>query len=252
MTSPRLKPKDFKGSRQRCLMLLSRPSALVTDSLSELVSPHATVETSDFWRPRGFTDPDEPQLCKTPGFLAQEICDEVLNWWLAIRRNNPTTLVLDIAATCSVPGYEQKGIVIVEAKAHWSELDESGKRFDAKTNKPNHERIGNCIQEANTGLGEGWNLARDSHYQLSNRFAWAWKLSELGIPVVLVHLGFLHATEMNDPFLTPEDWEKCLLAHADGIVPKNARGKNLNPGGAPFIPLIRSVDFKMISANPIT
>ena len=223
-------------------MLLSRSEAQVADSLAELVSSHATVQTSDFWRPRGFTDPQEPQLCKSTEFLSREICEEMLNWWLAVRRR-ATTPVLDIAATCSVPGYDQQGIVIVEAKAHWDELKVEGK--DPKSNKKNHERIGNAIQEANTSLGKGWNLSRDSHYQLANRFAWSWKLAQLGIPVVLVYLGFLHATEMNDPFLTPEDWEKCLLAHADGIVPKKAWGSILQPGKAPLIPLIRAVDFNI-------
>ena len=102
-------------------MLTSRSEAQVANSLSELISPHATVQTHDFWRPRGFTDPKEPQLCNTNEFLPPDICEEVLNWWLAIRRNNPTTPVLDIAATCSVPGYEQQGIVLVEAKAHLEE-----------------------------------------------------------------------------------------------------------------------------------
>ena len=59
MASPHLQPKDFKGSRQRCLMLLSRSVEQVAVSLSELVSPYATVQTSDFWRPRGFIDPQE-------------------------------------------------------------------------------------------------------------------------------------------------------------------------------------------------
>ena len=36
---------------------------------------------------------------------------------------------------------------------------------------------------AATGLQ--WGLSRDDHYQLSNRFAWCWKLATLGIPVVL-------------------------------------------------------------------
>ena len=136
--------------------------------------------------------------------------------------------------------------MIVEAKAHWKELSEEGKKCDAKTNKKNHDQIGVAIQEANSGLGDlggDWNLSRDSNYQLSNRFAWAWKLTQLGIPVVLVYLGFLHATEMNDPFLTPDDWKECLLAHSKVIVPEEAWGTQLISGKAPLIPLIRSVDF---------
>ena len=65
---------------------------------------------------------------------------------------------------------------------------------------------------------------------------------------MLVYLGFLYATEMNDPFLTPEDWKERLLAHSEGIVPKDTWETNLNLGGAPLIPLIpliRSVDFSI-------
>ncbi len=245
MPSPSLQPKDFKGSRLRCLMLSSLSNDQVANSLSELVSPYATVHTQDFWRPRGFIDPGEPELCKTTEFLPREICEEVSNWWLAVRRGARTP-VWDIAATCSVPGYERKGIVIVESKAHCRELSEDGKKFGSNTNRENHQRIGDAIQEANSGLrdlGGEWNLTRDSHYQLSNRFAWAWKITQLGIPVVLVYLGFLNATEMNDPFSDDKEWRNRLLAHAQGIVPEEAWGTQLISGNALLIPLIRSVDF---------
>ena len=225
-------------------MLSSLSDEQVAHSLTDLISPHTNIQTSDFWRPRGFTDPREPQLCNTNEFLPPDVCDKLLHWWLAVRRR-ATTPVWDIAATWNAPGYKQRGIVIVEAKAHWGELSKEGKKETKDTNKKNHDQIKAAIQEANTALGEGWKLSRDSHYQLANRFAWAWKLSQLGIPVVLVYLGFLHASEMNDPFLKPEDWRKCLLAHASGIVPEEAWETNLNPGGAPLIPLIRSVDFSI-------
>ncbi len=67
------------------------------------------------------------------------------------------------------------------------------------TSKRNHAQIGRAISEASLGLKDtmdGWNLSRDSHYQLANRFAWAWKLASMGVPVVLVYLGFLGAAEM--------------------------------------------------------
>ena len=70
--------------------------------------------------------------------------------------------------------------MLVEAKAHSKELSESGKALGAGTNIENHLRIGEAISEVNTDLNRilaGWNLSRDSHYQLSNRFAWAWKIT---------------------------------------------------------------------------
>ena len=173
MTYPPHWPREFRGSRLRCLMLSSLSEVHVARSLSELVWPHALVRPSDFWRPRGFLDPKEPELCDTNAFLVPDICDEVLNWWLAGRKSARTP-VWDIAATCVVPGHDQRGVVLVEAKAHCEELSEGGKALGANTNMKNHVRIGDAIQEANIGLDSvltGWNLARDSRYQLSNRFA---------------------------------------------------------------------------------
>lgn len=49
------------------------------------------------------------------------------------------------------------------------------------------------IAEACAGLqllGPAVRISRDSHYQLSNRVAFAWKLATLGLPTVLVYLGF--------------------------------------------------------------
>jgi hypothetical protein len=42
--------------------------------------------------------------------------------------------------------------------------------------KRNHAQIGRAISAASLGLKDtmdGWNLSRDSYYQLANRFAWA-------------------------------------------------------------------------------
>jgi hypothetical protein len=52
---------------------------------------------------------------------------------------------------------------------------------------------------------------------MSNRFAWTWKLTECGIPVVLVYLGFLNASEMADlgePFSSQDSWEALVMTHS--------------------------------------
>ena len=58
------------------------------------------------------------------------------------------------------------------------------------------------MKEANAGLRKlptgQWALSTRHHYQLSNRFAWSWKLAMLGVPVVLLYLGFLNAQDMQD------------------------------------------------------
>ena len=114
----------------------------------------------------------------------------------------------------------------MEAKAHDAELSAAGKSQPTTPNgERNHRRIGAAIAEANAGLSRavaGWALSRDTHYQLSNRFAWAWKLASLGVPVILVYLGFLGVREMADqgrPFAGAADWEHCLMDQAAGVVP---------------------------------
>jgi hypothetical protein len=83
-----------------------------------------------------------------------------------------------------------------------------------------------------------------NHYQLCNRVAWAWKLADLGVPVVLVHLGFLNATEMQDrgqPFATAQLWEDCMHREAEGVVPETAWGRRLDVHGTSLWLLVRSL-----------
>jgi hypothetical protein len=53
--------------------------------------------------------------------------------------------------------------------------------------EPNRTRIEAAIAEANSGwkaLLGGVSLSLGSYFQLSNQFAFAWKLAQLGTPVV--------------------------------------------------------------------
>ena len=105
------------------------------------------------------------------------------------------------------------------------------------------DAIKEAIAEASQKLGGGWHLSADSHYQLGNRFAWAWKVASLGIPVVLVYLGFLYAQEMSNGFSNHEAWERCLLAYAQGTVPRDVwNSTRILVDGTPMIPLTRSAD----------
>ena len=135
-------------------------------------------------------------------------------------------------STCTIDG--RAGLLLVEAKAHHAELKEDGKTTAATQSvhsTDNHKQIATALSQASAQLNqtiEGWNLNCDSHYQLANRFTWAWKLASMDIPVVLVYLGFLRATEMNDlsaPFIDCEDWTSSILKHSRNIVrPRMGRG----------------------------
>jgi len=63
-----------------------------------------------------------------------------------------------------------------------------------------------------------------------------WKIASLGIPIVLVYLGFLNAVEMVDRGKTFESnakWKACLMDYAKGVIPSDARGNRFEVAGTP-------------------
>jgi hypothetical protein len=230
--------REFHGSRYRCLLATHQPKPMVVEFLNSLVQPHAEIGDKDLYMPEGFCNPDEAKLGETRRFLTDEQREIATSWWLAVRQH-ANTPNWDIVSTCKIAG--QRGLMLVEAKAHAGEL----KRNDCcgASNEKNRQRIGAAIADAKQSLGEGWALSADSHYQLSNRFTWAWKVASLGVPVVLVYLGFLNAHEMVQPFTSHEAWESCLRAYADETVPGRVWNSDaLRVNDTPLIPLIRSAD----------
>ncbi len=245
-----------RGSYPRCLQFMEGDCAEVAQRLTTMVDLEGiAVNSDDFWMPSGppvrgadgewdRRPAKEAKLGEIDGLLPAELREEVTAWWLEVRpsANTPNW---DIASTCTVSG--KPGLLLVEAKAHATELSCAGKTRPATPNGwKNHEKIGRAIAEANAALNElraGWALSRDSHYQLSNRYAWAWKLASLGVPVVLVYLGFLNADEMADrgePFRMAQAWAQAVQTHSQGIVPDNTWGQDIDVGGVPLWPLIRS------------
>lgn len=240
----------LRGSLLRCLLLTGLQRIKASELLTGLAKPSGAVISSDTdtWMPHSLMNPKEATLVGEDYFLDSDKRKAMTKWWLAAPRyaNKPNW---DIASTCTIAG--RKGLLLVEAKAHDKELSEAGKSEPSSANsRKNHDHIGKAIEEANTGLNsifDGWALSRDSHYQLSNRFAWSWKLASLGVPVVLIYLGFVNATEMIDqgqPFDSARTWERCILNHAKGKVPENAWNKRLGVAGTPIWFLIRTIELK--------
>lgn len=241
----KLTVERLRGSLLRCLLLTSQSPHRVAETLTSLTRlPNVTVLLHDYWMPKGLTSYKETTLVDNDHFLSPDIRRELKYWWL----KKPRGAMLpnwDIAATCTIDG--GKGLLLVEAKAHDKELPESGKSEPTTPNsKLNHDQIKTAIDQANRGLNRvvpGWRLSRDSHYQLSNRFAWAWKLTALEVPVVLIYLGFLDATEMLDQgqyFDSGEAWQACIRNHSNGIVPEDTWERRLEINGTPVWFLIRS------------
>lgn len=55
-------------------------------------------------------------------------------------------------------------------------------------------------------------------------------------------MGFLNVQDMSKyrVFKTEQEWSSAMLQHAEGIVPRDAWGKELYVNGTPLIPLIKS------------
>lgn len=239
--------KDKRGSRPRCVLLTEGSSDEVADRLTRLVDiPDVKVSFRDSWMPCGKRKVAEAQLGnrnQVNHLVSGDIQQQLQQWWLEVPATTPNW---DIASTCTIQS--KPGLLLVEAKAHLKELcpalDKCG-----STNPGNRKQIFRALAEAATELemttGKPWNLSRDHHYQISNRFAWSWKLASLRIPVVLLYLGFLNAEEMADQkslFHTKDEWEMSLKGYGSEIVDNNCWREWQYVVGTPLLPLIRAYD----------
>lgn len=248
---PELADNRQRGSKPRCHLLTDGTRVEVVGRLNGLIGPCGSVKTHNCM-PNGFDCTDEVQLHQTNTFITRTNSRKLKKWWFEVPYGYAPTW--DLVSECLVGSGRRarKGVLLVEAKAHWSELKSEGKKLDVNASsgsRRNHERIGDAIDKANVGLRKltgdpTWALSRDEFYQISNRFAWAWKLVDLGVPVVLVYLGFLHADEMSDegaPFSDHSDWVDCVTTHAKHRVPTTAWGREWKtPTGTSFVTRIVS------------
>ena len=249
--------RGSRGSRPRCVLMVDGGREDVAERLTRLVDlPGVAVSAKDRWQPRGrpvrrgdswdTTPSDEIDLARPNELVSPDTVRLLRSWWLDVSTLRTRTPTWDLAASCNIRG--KPGLLLVEAKAHAGELSPAGKGPPSTPNGwRNHERIGAAIAEAAGGLGRvtgrTWAISRDSHYQLSNRFAWTWKLASLGIPVALVYLGFLSAVEMADigrPFRSEDEWNSVLMDHCDGVVDPRCWGEWHDTGNTPMIPVVRA------------
>ena len=247
-----LAPRERRGSKPRCHYLTHGPDEVVAARLTALAAPFAIVSAEDRWMPQGFRDRREAQLHKAASLLDPSLGDQLKSWWLEPASQRAMTPNFDIASTCTIDGVP--GLLLVEAKAHDEELNKEAcarliKEKSSKERKASHEKIGAAIDDACAGLARvtslPWKISRNTCYQMSNRFAWGWKLTELGIPVVLVYLGFTRADEMKDrgaPFADHVAWETLVRSHSAGLFPPNVWGQKWGSGTRTFVPLIRSLE----------
>jgi hypothetical protein len=243
--------REQRGSRARCILLTDGPREDVALRLSQIGQPFATVDPEhDCWMPRGFSDRKEARLGEALALLSDEQREAITCWWLAVREraNTPNW---DIASTATIN--EKKGLLLVEAKAHAAEIRPDGKTDEGRLE--NHERINAACREASAtlnGIQAGWTLSTDANYQLCNRFAWGWKLASIGVPVMLVYLGFLRAEEMRDqgmPFADGEQWERLVRDHSRGIAPAAVWDRPILVDGTPLRAKIMSMEVPLGAAS---
>ena len=252
----KLKRNQQTGSKPRCHLLTHGSNEQVAGRLTQLIDGWGSVNPDDHWMPLGFKDSGEAQLHDAPHLVDAIGRQALKSWWFAAPGGAQMTLNWDIASTCTIEGVEdRKGLLLIEAKAHDTELikEEAGRAMKAPVttnSRRNHERIGSCIRDASLALtGETklpWALSRDWNYQMSNRFTWSWKLTEVGVPVILVYLGFLGSEEMRKPdtrpFADEAEWDALVRSHSEPLFPAEVWNRKWTLHGQAFIPLIRSIE----------
>ena len=250
-----------RGSYPRCLLLMEGSRDAVARRLTKLVGiADVSVSAEDHWMPTGIpalvapgkwdlAPAQEAKLGESEGFLTPEKRQQVTGWWLEVvaKANTPNW---DVASTCRIGG--KPGLVLVEAKAHAAELSCAAKPKPSTPNgKKNDRRTRAAMAEADSalnGIVPGWRLSCDSHYQMANRFAWAWKLASMGVPVVLVYLGFTHAAEMADRgelFADGTAWEKTVREYSADIAPPSVWDRPMRVGDASVTCCIRSTEISL-------
>lgn len=249
-----LKPKERRGSKPRCHLLTHGSPNVVSARLTRLIVPWGRVIDDDIWMPQGFIHTDEAQFGRADSLLDPAIGASLIKWWLAVPKAGRVPH-WDIASTCTIEG--KPGLLLVEAKAHSEELkkEKAGKkkdRVESADSQRNRAQIKSCMKDANASLkyetGLDWQLSIEHCYQMSNRFTWAWKLTELGYSVILMYLGFINAEEMVDKgplFVDSGDWERQVKLHSQILFPGEVWGKRWLVNSQVFIPLIKSCELKL-------
>ena len=251
MSGPTQKNMDdreaYRGSRKHILDWVESPQFIA--ELTEMLKPvNAVIPAAAAYLPKGYASPREARLDSLDAGLAvvESVREPLRNWWLEHHRgaNTPNW---DLVVECEIEG--RPGLVLVEAKANWPELKVEGKSSkpeDSPNSRANHDRIRDAIAEARAGLGvvaPGIDIRIDSHYQLANRVAFLWKLATLGIPTVLVYLGFTGDEGIRDagaPFEDDADWRHAFSDYTKNQIPASIFERRLELGAAPAWFLVRS------------
>jgi hypothetical protein len=246
----------MRGSRKHVLDWVEQPG--FPTELFDLLRPVGCSPRADKrWMPLSHAEHGEARLeTFGPAVMPDHAAWPALaSWWLK-HRQGANTPNWDLALNCDIEG--RHGLILVEAKANVPELvgrvgtdglpAAGGKALDRKASDrsgENHTRIGEAIEEVRLSLlpqAPALSISRDRHYQLSNRIAFAWRLASLGIPTVLVYLGFTGDEGIRyagEPFRDGEHWREVLHTHICEVGAEDLLERRVDTGAAPFWILVR-------------
>ncbi len=240
-----LQRRDFTDAGSRMHVLDWVETSGFISSLNGLIAPtRARVLPGCVWMPEGRHNPAEALLTKPcEPLLSQELSARLRKWWIAVDRNDPNEPNWDLAVQAEFPN-GQRGLILAEAKAHAGELKKEEKGKNPRGNQKNHTRIGEAIGEAREALGgesAGVRISHESHYQFSNRIAFAWKLASEGVPCVLIYLGFTEDTTIATNYLRDDEhWLDTVKAHIQWVFPETWIGRQISVGKSMFWFLVKS------------
>ena len=139
----------------------------------------------------------------------------------------------DLLAQCEVHG--QPGALLVEAKAHVSELDHGGRRPSKSISTQalqNSKRIDTSVAQCQRWLRAHGvpdaSVSTKAHYQLVNRLSAATVLAECGLHVILMFLGFTGDTYFDDYIRDSEHWNDEIKRYMAIPLPGYALGQRLS------------------------
>jgi len=206
-----------RGSLRCILDLVQAPDFLLKIN-GLLINAGTVISSNDIWFPKGHHQKAEKELYEFLEIIGEtNLALQVKGWWLEVYTAKTRTPNWDLISTIKTTD-GKKGILLVEAKAHYGELESSGKpspKKDSENSEKNHQKIRSAIGEAKANISLQVpisNISIDCCYQLSNRVAHAWWLANKGYHVVLMYLGFQECKDMpgRKLFLQDSDWENCF------------------------------------------
>jgi hypothetical protein len=239
----------FRGSRMHVLDWVDGAGGSFHASLNALLDgTHFRVAEGCRILPVSTSSPQEARLGKNCGGLLTSDQNRMLRDWWLVRQRGANVPNWDLACHASFTDRQtadQSGLVLIEAKANVPEFTE-GEGGKLAGNAENDAQIARAITEAQDAFrSDGWDIkiSRDRWYQLSNRIAFAWKLASMGVPTVLIYLGFTRdegIRDVGEPIRDEEHW-RGLVMSVQNVVPPNMWGTEIRVAGTPLHLLIRTL-----------